>query len=259
MSNFTTVLGSAYDEKFFRTEAPWYRSILKETGIFLLPNFLSPEGVKQLQQEAKVLKDQAFKSSSEYNVYIKPQDPKFSSQSPRNRLFGTTKKCVPDDLVPTDSCLRKIYDAPLFRQFMAEVLGVDQLYPYADPLSSININYYEAGDGLEWHFDNSDFTITLLGKKCDQGGNYEYCTDMRYNDLGEENYELVGKILDGKIQPQKAETNAGDLMVFKGNRSLHRVTPVEKGERILITFNFNTKPGIPLSEQSRQTFFGRTK
>tara|TARA_E500000075_G_C6877123_1_gene262624 strand:+ start:107 stop:277 length:171 start_codon:yes stop_codon:yes gene_type:complete len=51
----------------------------------------------------------------------------------------------------------------------------------------------------------------------------------------------------------------GDLMIFKGNKSIHQVTPVEEGERILVTFNYNEIPGISLSEQSRRTFFGRIK
>ena len=49
------------------------------------------------------------------------------------------------------------------------------------------------------------------------------------------------------------------LMIFKGNKSIHQVTAVEEGERILVTFNYNESEGIPLSEQSRKTFFGRIK
>ena len=49
------------------------------------------------------------------------------------------------------------------------------------------------------------------------------------------------------------------LMIFKGNKSIHQVTAVEEGERILVTFNYNEAEGIPLSEQSRKTFFGRIK
>lgn len=82
---------------------------------------------------------------------------------------------------------------------------------------------------------------------------------MRYTKSGEEDYEQVRKCIDGEIEPKQTSLNAGSLMIFRGNQSLHRVTEVEEGERILITLNFNTKPGIPLSEKSRQTFFGRTK
>ena len=48
-------------------------------------------------------------------------------------------------------------------------------------------------------------------------------------------------------------------MIFKGNKSIHQVTAVEEGERILVTFNYNEAEGISLSEKSRKTFFGRIK
>ena len=94
-------------------------------------------------------------------------------------------------------------------------------------------------------------------KNCKKGGTYQYFTDMRYNQDGSENYHLVEDILDNKISPNLQSAFEGDLMIFKGNKSLHRVTRVIEGERILVTFNYNTQKGIPLSEQSRKTFFGR--
>ena len=81
---------------------------------------------------------------------------------------------------------------------------------------------------------------------------------MRYDKEGNENYKLVEDVLNEKISPNVQSAYEGDLMIFKGNKSLHRVTQVNKGERILVTFNYNNKKGLPLSEQSRMTFFGRT-
>jgi hypothetical protein len=139
-----------------------------------------------------------------------------------------------------------------------DLLNKEELHPYQDPLSSININYYDEGDALGWHFDNSDYTITLLVKNCPQGGVYEFFNDMRYKE-GDEDYDFVEKILDEKIKGTKVDSLEGDLMIFKGNKSIHQVTAVEKGERILVTFNYNETKGISLSEQSRKTFFGRIK
>ena len=87
---------------------------------------------------------------------------------------------------------------------------------------------------------------------------YEFFNDIRYKD-GKEDYEFVEKILDNKIEGTKVKSFEGDLMVFKGNKSIHQVTPVEEGERILVTFNYNEKMGVSLSEKSRKTFFGRVK
>lgn len=257
LDTLLTLLGSPYQENFFKNELPRLKKRFKETGILVLEDFIRPEIIAALKKESEALKPQAYKKESVYNVYVQPQDPEFPEASPRNRQLRSSKGCIPDDQVPGDSYLRVIYDSPLFRRFLCEILDLPALYPYADPLSSININYYDPSNSLEWHFDNADFAITLLVKKCEKGGTYEYFTDMRYDENEEENYELVEACLDGQVEPQRQSVEEGGLMIFRGNKSLHRVTPIEAGERILITLNFNTQPGISLSEQSRKTFFGR--
>jgi len=256
-SDLKFILGSTYNDEFF-TKGSNYRESLEKNGILIFKSFISNSGLNLLQKEASDLKESAFRSSSEYNVYISEYDNAFSADSPRNRIMSTSKKCIPNDLIPNQSILQKIYDSPLVRSFFLDLLEKDELHPYEDPLSSININYYDKGDALGWHFDNSDYTITLLIKNCSKGGVYEFFNDMRYNN-DKEDYDLVEKILDKKVKGTRVNSIEGDLMIFKGNKSIHQVTAVEEGERILVTFNYNEESGVSLSEQSRKTFFGRIK
>lgn len=256
MNNFNHILNTKYNDKFF-TSTDIYRKNLKEKGIIVFTDFISKNILKVMVNEANALKPKAFNSSSEYNVYVKPKDLSFPMKSARNRIMKTTKKCIANDLILDQSFLMQIYNSVKIQKFFCNLLGVPNLFPYSDNLSSVNINYYEPGDALGWHFDNSDFTITLLIKNCSKGGIYQYFTDMRYKKDGSENYQLVEDILDDKIPPNVQPACEGDLMIFKGNKSLHRVTDILDGERILVTFNYNNQQGLPLSEQSRKTFFGR--
>ena len=256
-TNLKDILGDPYNENFFKN-GNQFSEILETEGILVFNSFISNNGLSILQKEASDLKYLSYKSSSEYNVYISEHDSSFSDNSPRNRIMSTSKKCIPNDLIPDSSLLQRIYDSKIIRSFFMDLLNKKVLFPYSDSLSSININYYDKGDALGWHFDNSDFTITLLIKNCTKGGVYEFFNNMRYND-GQENYDFVEKILDNKVVGTKIDSIEGDLMIFKGNKSIHQVTAVEEGERILVTFNYNEDEGISLSEQSRKTFFGRIK
>ena len=255
--NLKAILGEKYNDEFF-SNGDKYSEILESEGILIFNSFISNNGLAILQKEANDLKNLSYKSSSEYNVYVSEHDSSFSNDSPRNRIMSTSKKCIPNDLIPNNSILQRIYDSKIIRSFFKGLLNKNNLYPYSDSLSSININYYDKGDALGWHFDNSDFTITLLVKNCEKGGIYEFFNDMRYKD-GKEDYAFVEKILDNKVSGTKVDSLEGDLMIFKGNKSIHQVTAVEEGERILVTFNYNEVEGIPLSEKSRKTFFGRIK
>jgi hypothetical protein len=154
--------------------------------------------------------------------------------------------------------LRALYDAAAFRAFLCAVLGEAELHDYADAVSSINLNYADAGQELGWHFDNSSFAITLMIQAPESGGAFEYVKDVRDADSGEMNYALAGKIIEGEVAPKTLSMEAGTLVLFRGRNSMHRVTPVTgQRTRMLVVLAYNTKPGISLSESARMTFFGR--
>jgi len=249
--------GDKYNNRFFSDYDEKLRKEFDTSGILILSDFVSAEALDALQREATALKSVAYRSKSDYNVYILPQDPTLPQDSVRNKRFATTKGCVADDQIPRNSILRNIYDSKAFRAFLSKLQRIPAVFPYGDTLSSININYYDPGDSLEWHYDNADFALTLLLNKPEKGGIYEYVPNRRYADNGTEDYGAVAAILDGKIEPERVSVGEGSLMIFRGNRSLHRVTEVESGNRVLVTLNYNLKPGISLSEESRATFFGR--
>jgi hypothetical protein len=66
-----------------------------------------------------------------------------------------------DQLSP-ESELLALYQSQEFLEIISYIVDAPSLYPYSDTLSGVNINYYDPSDSLEWHFDNADFTITLL-------------------------------------------------------------------------------------------------
>ena len=108
-----------------------------------------------------------------------------------NRQIISSKGCITTDQVPEQSGLKIIYDAPEFRKFIATIVGEPALYEYADPLSSINVHYADEGQELGWHFDNSEFAITLLLQAPQSGGQFEYVRDLRYSKEEEINLPVL--------------------------------------------------------------------
>ena len=161
--------------------------------------------------------------------------------------------------MPAHSPLRVLYDAPTFREFLCQVLDETSLHAYADPLSSINLHYAKPGQGLGWHFDNSSFAVTALFRAPEGGAAFEYVADVRDADAGEMAFERVAAVLDGDEPAARLDFDAGDLVMFRGRKAMHRVTPTE-GEvtRVLVVFAFNDQPDVGLSESALTTFYGRT-
>lgn len=234
------------------------RQQLDQHGALVLRQFLQPAALQAIIAEGNAQRHRAYHTQSKHNVYLQKPDEAFSADHPRNRDVLSTKGCITDDVIAPDSPLRQLYNDALFQQFLCDVLGETALYPYADPLSSINLHYAPEGQELGWHFDNSSFAITLLVQKPRAGGVFEYVKDLRNADAGEMNYAGVAAVLDRQLTPDALEIDAGDLVLFHGRNSLHRVTPTEGDiTRMLAVLAYNTQPGIALSETARMTFYGR--
>lgn len=245
----------ALDDEDFRRQC---RQLLSDNGVLVLSEFLTPTAIASIREEGEVNRHLAYFTAARHNIYIDDPDPALPADHPRNREVASSKGCITTDQIPADSALRVLYDSPEFREFLVDVLKVDELHEYADPLSSINLHYASNGQELGWHYDNSSFAITLLIQKPDGGGVFEYVKDVRDADAGEMNYEFSGKILDGEIEPERLDMEPGALVLFRGRNSMHRVTPtVGDRPRMLVVLAYNTEPGIALSESARMTFFGR--
>ena len=234
------------------------KQALDQDGVITLPGFLTPAALADMVAAASAEQHQAFYTKGTHNVYLTPPDPSLPNTHAFNRQVSSSKGCITTDQVPSSCGLHTIYHAEDFQQFIAEVVGEPAVYPYADPLSSINIHYASAGQELGWHFDNSSFAITLLLQAPTAGGVFEYVKDLRDADQGEMNFAGVDAVLDGQTTPEVLTIEPGTLVLFRGRNAMHRVTPtIGDRTRFLVVLAYNSQPGIALSENARMTFYGR--
>ena len=235
------------------------RSDLNSNGVLVMPGFLTQEAIESVKRESESGLHQAYFCQQTHTVYLSPPDPDLPADHPRNRPIKSSKGCITDDQIPQGSVLRTLYDSADIQDFLCAVLGEAGLYPYADPLSSINIHYAKTGQELGWHFDNSSFAITLMIQPAERGGQFEYIGAVRNADAGDMNFSGVEAVLDGRVAAKRLAMEPGALVLFRGRNAIHRVTPNE-GERtrILVVLAYNSKPGVALSEAARLTFYGRT-
>ncbi len=237
------------------------RARLAEDGLLALPGFVTAAAVAVLVREAEALLLQAYYCAQDHNPFLIANDPERAPDHPRNRAQRSDKGCLADDLIPRHAGLRALYDWPPLRVFIAALLGVPALYPYADPLGSLNINLFAAGQQLGWHFDNADFVTTLMIRAAEAGGTYEYVPGLR--GPGEDDFAALGRVLDGaggggREAPRVLDMAAGALVLFRGRYALHRVTPVEAGPpRLLAALSYDPEPGKTLTKHTRKIFYGR--
>lgn len=198
---------------------------------------------------------ESFLHERRHNIYFKklgdlPKD------HPALQEFHTSNRTLCADQIEGSALLR-LYEWPEFAQFLAATMGKPELHVMDDPLARVNVMSYQEGQALNWHFDRSEFTTTLLLQSPDQGGGFEYRTDLRSDE--DPNYDGVARLLNGADRDSKVITlSPGTLNVFKGKNTAHRVTPVVGGKpRVIAVFSYYENPGVTFSDSERIGFYGR--
>jgi hypothetical protein len=219
---------------------------------------LQPDKLAALQKESAIGLNHAYFKPQSHNIYLDKGDEALPDSHIRNRRVTSSKGCITDDQIATGSVLKQIYHHTDFISALCIILGENALFPYADSLSSVNIHYARRGEELNWHFDNSSFAVTLMIQPAISGGAFEYVRDVRDADRDKMGFIHAEAVVDGRQPPNRLSLDAGDLLLFRGRNSLHRVTPVkDDSTRQLAVLAYNSQPGISLCETAQMTFYGR--
>ncbi len=233
------------------------RESLRRDGTVVLPGFLSAQAREEIAREARDGAPQAFFCDNTHNVYLAPDDESFATDHPRRRRLHTVVGSVAFDLLTSEARLRALYNWDPLVEFIRAVIDLPELYRLADPLGACSINVFRPGDEHEWHFDEAEYSTTIMLQEADDGGFFEYLPHLRQPDGSEA--ERISTLLDGDEHGvQRLAFSVGDLSIFGGRRSLHRVTEVlGSTTRLVAVLTFNTKPGVTNSEAVRRLFWGR--
>lgn len=236
------------------------REDLDLRGCAVLKGFLTPSGIAATVAEADGVADRGHRSYSRTNPYFTAEDTSLPASDPRRRFFERSNAFIPADNFRSGGALRTIFDSAGFDAFIRECLQQpeDRFFRYADPLADVIVNAAGEGNGFPWHFDTNNFTVTLALQNAESGGAFEYAPMIRTNQ--DENFADVSEVLDGiskKVISLALEP--GDLQLFKGRYSLHRVAPLQgPTPRYVAIFSYVEEPRMVGSVERTQQLYGRT-
>lgn len=241
-----------------------YRYVLKDAqaqldgdGCCILRGFVRENMIPVLAAQADRVSPFAHRSFNRTNAYFSEDDPGLPANDPRRRFYDRSNAFVPADHFGADSGLRAIYEYAPFQHFIQTALRAENFYRYADPLADVIINTVEEGDGFPWHFDTNNFTVTLAIQNGEHGGVFEYAPNLRTSE--DECFDAVGAVLDNRSDKVRSlPLTPGDLQIFKGRYSLHRVTPVTGARpRYVGIFSFVETEGMVGSVERTHQLYGR--
>jgi hypothetical protein len=235
------------------------RADLRRDGCAVIKGFLTPKGIAATVAEADNVAGQGHRSFSRSNAYFTTDDPTLPEDDPRRRFFERSNAFIPADNFAPGGALRSIFDTPGFDAFIRDCLEEpkERFFRYADPLADVIINMAEAGNGFPWHFDTNNFTVTLALQNAEEGGEFEYAAGIR--DTVSENFAEVARVLDGTSdRVRQLRLEPGDLQIFKGRYSLHRVAPLRGARRRYVAiFSYVEQPDMVGAPERTKQLYGR--
>jgi hypothetical protein len=235
------------------------REQLHKQGACVLKGFIKPEVVAEMVVEATELAPTAFHNTVTGNAYLVEIDESWPQDDPRRMTDTTSLGAIGYDQMPSSSLVRTLYEWDGLMDFLADALGKEKIYRYADPMGALNIATMKEGDYLRWHFDQTDFVTTILLQPAEKGGEYEFVPMIRSAE--NPNYEHVRRVLKGSDEGVVTlEIEPGSLVLFEGRNSLHRVTRIEGDRtRFIALLGYDTKPGTLSSDYLRKMRYGRSE
>lgn len=229
---------------------------LAADGCAVLKRFLTERAITLLTEEADSVASCAHRSFNRTNPYFTVDDPLLDAADPRRRFYDRSNAFIPaDNFIPTGP-LRVIQDFSAFDPFIQTCLQQKNFYRYADPLADVIVNMAEEGEGFPWHFDTNNFTITLAIQSAEEGGLFEYAPNIRAEG---ENFPAVRAVLDGTSDLVcSLVLEPGDLQIFKGRYSLHRVTALRGATpRYVAIFSYVEQPDMVGAPERTKQLYGR--
>ena len=227
----------------------------------VLPAFLRPSAIEQVVRDVEQRESNAFRSArarSAYGFYSPVHDGVADDRANAAHLEPQWREVyyLAYDEFPNDSLLHQLYESPELAQFAAKVLGIEDVFPVADKLMAAPVSLHYGNCQLGWHCDTQEFTITVMFRPSESGGNFEY---VPLAGPGDKNFDQVPAVLAGdRSLVRQVSIEPGAIVLFRGANTLHRVTPTE-GERprILSVFHLERQPGRVYEDQFKLDVFGR--
>ena len=227
------------------------------TGAAELPGFVTPEGVATLVADAESLAERSHPSGGMGTAWLEQPSDEWASDHPRRHRMKYGVRAVGYDVIPYTSPLRQLYELPELTAFVAAILQRGPIFHYADPCGALNLAVMAEGDELQWHYDQTDFVVSLAIQDADIGGDFEMVPKLR--EVDNEHYDRVARVFAGDHEEVVTlAMTPGTLLVFEGRYSLHRVSPIQGSTlRHVGLFAYDTKPDTVSNEHLRQDRYGR--
>ncbi len=230
------------------------RRRLDRDGLATAAGFLTAPALRGLDAELGAMLPYAGVRSDERSVYGRTEpgldDPGLRSTWRAGHLTR--------DMFPPQSIAHRLYVSSEVKRFVADAVGVGQVFEYADPLAGLVCTVLPPGGCYGWHYDTNEFVVTIVVREAEAGGAFEFVPGLRRP--GDEGVDAARRVISGadRSSVQRVRSAPGDLQLFRGRYALHRVSPVAgRRHRLTLVLSYSDRPGVIGPVERTRRVYGR--
>jgi hypothetical protein len=246
------------DSDDYRSLVSGKREELNEQQYCTMPGFLLDAERRKIVASVESRQEHTNRADSDRNVYLeRTRSDSLPDDHPKNLFARGCYNMMGAHLLDDESPLKHLYYWQPMQQFVADIVGSPRLFPSDDPYQPVNVLCQGNDDRSAWHFDSSNaFTMTLMLQAPESGGHFEMAPNTRSDD--DPNYAGVAKLLLGdESQVVRVSRAEGELVIFRGCNSAHRVTPIVGNRlRLMCVMVYETEPGVIGDPVVNKTVYG---
>ncbi len=235
------------------------RAQIRNDGCAIVKDLIRPTAIRIIGDEIRERKHLTHFSLQSMNPYFHTkQNDDYPDRHPMNTFIERSSCFIPGDAWGAELAIDILFRSGELTSFLCACLEIESMHCYADPLAGLTANILNPGQQFAWHFDTNEFAVTLLIDEADEGGLFEYAPGIRNPD--NENFEGIQRVLeDDRESVRTLDLRSGDLQIFKGRHSLHRVTrvPETSKPRHAAIFAYTLEPGVIGRLERTRQLFGR--
>jgi hypothetical protein len=225
----------------------------------VLPNFITESARADMAAEAVDAMPQAHINRSRRTCFLNQKpSPDRPADHPMNVFFDARFHIIAFDQFDPDGPTVRFYGWEPIRRMIARIVGTETLYMNEDPYQPTVVIGIGDGDTSPWHFDRGNaFTVTLMLQEPEEGGAFEIAPEIWPGDDTDPAELLEVLHGHGGDRVLRVERVPSSLVIFRGNRSVHRVTEAKgKRMRLMSVMSYEDRPGVIGRPEVNASVFG---
>jgi len=237
----------------------FHQDQLQQNGVTTLPELITKEAIDEAVKEVELKAPISYTMETDHNIYLKKTDETKPITHISNQRLDTKVAALACDELAEEGPLKVVFRSDSFLKFVQQILNLPSFHRNVDPVGAVFVNIYKDSFSHNWHFDESQWSTTILLQEAEKGGDFQYTKPFRNEEDETQTHDIAGKVISGDDDHVKTlEFKPGTLNIFQGRRSLHSVTtcygPVS---RLLGVLHFSPKEGVRNSPGVQELFWGK--